>query len=143
MADDLSQEIFVKVWQHMDRFREESKISTWIYRIAVNTCLMHLRKIKGQQEKYTDEFKDEIADSDSDGTDSKLRMLRSCIKTLDEFGKMIITLVLESVPQKEIAEITGLTNENVRIKVHRSKGKLFKCISLKEKQENTVGHEQL
>jgi len=134
IADDLAQEVFVKIWQKQDSFRDEAQISTWIYRITVNTCLMHLRKIKKLQEKYTDDVPDVANDDVDELKEEKLNLLRSCMHRLNEMGKILISLVLEDVSQKEIAEIVGLTNENVRVKIHRNKGKLFKCISSKEMQ---------
>ena len=132
LADDIAQEVFVKIWQNLNKFREESQISTWIYRITVNTCLMQLRQIKKQQEKYTETIPDiPLSDLDND-TNEQLSMLRSCIGKLNEMGKILISLVLEEVPQKEIAETLGITDENVRVKIHRNKGKLFKCMSSKE-----------
>lgn len=136
LAEELSQEVFVKVWQNREKFRNEAKISTWIYRIAVNTCLMHLRKIKKQEEKQVDEIPDLSNESKEEVQNAKIGFLKACIKKLDEIGKMIITMVLEEIPQSEIAEVTGLSNENVRVKVHRCKGRLFKCISQKEKEAN-------
>ena len=132
LADDLSQEVFVKIWQNLDKFRNESQISTWIYRITVNTCLMHLRKVKNSQEKITDQIPEIVSDEMDDSKNEKLKMLRACIQKLNEMGKILISLVLEEVPQKEIAEAVGLTNENVRVQIHRNKGKLFKCMSSKE-----------
>nr|WP_320117669.1 RNA polymerase sigma factor [uncultured Marinifilum sp.] len=134
LADDLSQEVFVKIWQNLHQFRNDSQLSTWIYRITANTCLMHLRKIKNQQEKFTTDIPDIVNDDVDDEKDEKLKMLRACIRKLNEMGKILISLVLEEVPQKEIAETVGLTNENVRVQIHRNKGKLFKCMSSKEMQ---------
>jgi len=134
LADDLSQEVFVKIWQYLDQFRNESQVSTWIYRITVNTCLMHLRKIKKSQEKNTDQVPESLCDDQEDDRDERLKMLRACIKKLNEMGKILISLVLEEVPQKEIAEAVGLSNENVRVQIHRNKGKLFKCMTSKEMQ---------
>ncbi len=132
LADDIVQEVFVKIWQNLYKFREESQISTWIYRITVNTCLMQLRQIKKHQEKYTETIPDiPLSDLDND-TNEKLSMLRSCIGKLNEMGKILISLVLEEVPPKEIAETLGISDENVRVKIHRNKGKLFKCMSSKE-----------
>ena len=136
LAEELSQEVFVKVWQHREEFRNEAKISTWIYRIAVNTCLMHLRKIKKLEEKQVDEIPDLSNETEEEVQNAKIGFLKACIKKLDEIGKMIITMVLEEIPQSEIAEVTGLSNENVRVKVHRCKRRLFKCISQKEKEAN-------
>jgi RNA polymerase sigma-70 factor (ECF subfamily) len=140
LATELAQEVFIKVWQNRARFREESKISTWIYRITVNTCLMHLRKIKKQQEVPLTDLA-ETAEEEHENNNRKLNMLRACMKKLDEMGKMLISLVLDEIPQKEIAEITGMSHENVRVKVHRTKGKLFKCITLKEQQTKERNHE--
>lgn len=136
LADDLSQEAFVKIWQNLDRFRNESQVSTWIYRITVNTCLMHLRKIKKSQEKITDQIPESLGNEVDDDKEDRLNMLRACIRKLNEMGKILISLVLEDVPQKEIAEAVGLTNENVRVQIHRNKGKLFKCMSSKEMQNH-------
>ncbi|GAB7089121.1 RNA polymerase sigma factor [Marinifilum fragile] len=134
LADDLSQEVFVKIWQNLDQFKNESQVSTWIYRITVNTCLMHLRKIKKTQEKITDQVPESLYEDQEDDRDERLKMLRACIKKLNEMGKILISLVLEEVPQKEIAEAVGLSNENVRVQIHRNKGKLFKCMTSKKKQ---------
>ncbi|MCL3781333.1 RNA polymerase sigma factor [Prolixibacteraceae bacterium JC049] len=136
MAEELTQEVFVKVWQNLDRFRGDAKASTWIYRITVNTCLMHLRKLKKENVNISQEISEDITEEASDEKEAKLTWLRACIKSLDEIGKLLMTLVLEEVPQKEIAEITGISNENVRVKVHRTKGKIFKCMTLKAKQHN-------
>ena len=134
MAEEMCQEVFVKVWQNIDRFRGEAKVSTWIYRITVNTCLMHLRKIKKEAIKTDMELADQSIDDNVDVKEQKLNWLRACIKKLDEVSRLLISMVLEELPQKEIAEITGLSNENVRVKVHRSKGKIYKCMTLKEQQ---------
>lgn len=141
LAQELAQEVFIKVWQNLERFREESKISTWIYRITVNTCLMHLRKIKKQQEVSLTDTAEINEEQYQESNNQRLHMLRACMKKLDEMGKMLISLVLDEIPQKEIAEITGISHENVRVKVHRTKGKLFKCITFKEQQTKEKNHE--
>jgi RNA polymerase sigma-70 factor (ECF subfamily) len=130
MADELTQECFVKVWEKYHTFKKESEIGTWIYRIAVNTCLMYLRKVKKNAEKFTDQFIDTL-DDEQDENEERLSALRFCMKKLNAVAKLIISLTLENVDQKEIAEITGISNENVRVKVHRTKGQLFKCMTSK------------
>ncbi len=56
LASDTAQDVFIKVWEHLDSFQNQSSISTWLYRISVNTCLMHLRKQSTKKEKSTDQF---------------------------------------------------------------------------------------
>ncbi len=129
LAKDLVQEVFVKVWENLSSFRNESSLSTWIYRVTVNTCLSQLRK-----DKYNLSFKDaeQVTSIDENETshenENKLKQLYVCIDQLAKRKKGIILLELEGLPQKEIAEITGLTHEAVRTTIHRIKNKLKKCV---------------
>lgn len=132
LAEDLTQEVFVKVWEKMDSFRNDSEVSTWIYRITVNTCLMHLRKLKRKTETLSYELPVDIVEPVDEDNTERLSALRKCMQKLNEIGKLLISLQLEGVAQKEISEITGLSNENVRVKVHRVKGQLFKCMTSKK-----------
>jgi RNA polymerase sigma-70 factor (ECF subfamily) len=130
-ANDVCQEIFIKVWRHLDKFEGKSQVSTWIYRIAVNTCLNALRKNKSTPQ--TLELQDHIvADDDkpSSDTDARLQAMYACIERLNPKDRSIILLVLEQEPYPEIASILGLSENNLRVKIHRIKDKLSKCISL-------------
>ena len=127
-ALDLAQEIFIRAWENLDGFRQESHISTWIYRIAVNTCLGQLRKSKKATRNYRIEDIGETAEAIS--TESKEEMLTdlyACINKLSKTNKAIIMLELEGIPQKEIAEIMGLKHEAIRTRIHRIKNELIKC----------------
>ncbi len=128
LAEDLAQEVFLKVWQHLPSFRKESKISTWIYRIAVNTCLLELRKQKFN--KSTEEVEKTHVESDEELPDKSFQMkqMYHCIHKLNKENQSIILLVLEGIPQQEIAEITGLSHEAIRVRVHRIKTSLTKCV---------------
>ena len=124
VANDLLQETFLKVWQNLDKFRNKSLISTWIYRIAVNTCLTYLRTEKRQAK---DELTDNIIESHSEETSEKneqIALLYKSISKLDENDRLIITMVLDEVPYPEIAEISGISEGNLRVKIHRIKQKL-------------------
>lgn len=123
-ASDLMQETFMKVWQNLDKFRNQAMISTWIYRIAVNTCLSWLRTEKRQsKEELTDLIienkKEEISEKNEQVT-----LLYKCIANLEENERIIITMVLDEVPYAEIAEIAGISEGNLRVKIHRIKHKL-------------------
>lgn len=120
-AKDLTQETFIAVWQHLPSFRGQSLLSTWIFRIATNNCL---RAIEKSKRVTTDELPFEIHTWQAESQDEKLTFLYNCIAGLEEMERIIISLVLEDVPQAEIAAIVGLSNGNVRVKIHRIKEKL-------------------
>ena len=102
--NDLYQEVVLNLWKAFPKFRRECKISTWIYRIALNTC----------RTEETDE------------TQAMLRQLYRMINRLGQLEKSIILLYLEEKSYEEIAEITGLTLTNVATKLSRIKDKLKK-----------------
>ncbi len=123
-ANDLMQETFMKVWQNLDKFRNQALISTWIYRIAVNTCLSYLRTEKRQQK---DELTPNIIENKVEEVSEKTEeaaLLYRCISKLEENERIIIAMVLDEVPYPEIAEISGISEGNLRVKIHRIKHKL-------------------
>ncbi|MBE7175003.1 MAG: RNA polymerase sigma factor [Mucilaginibacter polytrichastri] len=123
-ANDLMQESFLKVWQNLEKFRNQAQISTWIYRIAVNTCLSHLRTEKRHpKEEITPQMADMRAEDLSE-KDQQVSQLYKCIAKLEESERLIITMVLDEVPYPEIASISGITEGNLRVKIHRIKHKL-------------------
>lgn len=128
LAKDLVQEVFIKVWENLDTFRNEAAISTSIYRITVNTCLLQLRVKKRMiLAERLDKIRDDIEEFDS-SEENQLKQLYICILKLAEENKGIILLELEGLPQKEIANITGLSHEVVRVRLHRIKNSLTNCV---------------
>ena len=127
LAKDLAQEVFIKIWQSLANFREEATISTWIYRITVNTCLLQLRKKKLPHSSKT---MDSIISREEENSskENQLTKMYACIHKLSKENKGIILLELEGLPQKEIAEIMGLSHDTVRVRVHRIKNSLTKCV---------------
>ncbi|MDR6737385.1 RNA polymerase sigma factor [Sphingobacterium sp. 2149] len=122
-AEDLIQETFITVWMKIDSFRNDAKLSTWIYRIAINNCLMNLRK-KKHVEKISDRTFIEIPEETSDEKVQQIDLLYTCISKLKEADRVLITLVMDEKPYEEIAEITGITENNLRVKIHRIKKEL-------------------
>ncbi len=121
-AKDLVQETFISVWKNLPNFRKESAINTWIYRIAVNNCL---RQIERKKKTVDDQILVHIPSSTPvEDNNEQLVFLRKCIAELKEVDRIIISMVLEEIPQKEIAEVLGVSEGNVRVKVHRIKGKI-------------------
>ena len=121
-AKDLAQETFIKVWKQLPTFRNESSIGTWIFRIASNTCLRQIQKDKKMPKSELPlEIKDEILDTN---IEKDIQLLYQYISELQEVERIIISLELEDMHQNEIAEIVGLSEGNVRVKIHRIKEKL-------------------
>jgi|SRR5690606_32055092 len=132
-ANDLLQETFIKVWQNLDKFRNQSMISTWIYRIAVNTCLTYLKKENRQQK---DELTPNIIENHKEDISEKeeqVKVLYKCIAQLEETDRLIITMVMDEVPYPEIAEISGISEGNLRVKIHRIKNKLTELYNKHER----------
>lgn len=132
-ANDLMQETFIKVWQNLGKFRNQSQISTWIYRIAVNTCLSYLRV---EKRKATDEINEKIIETKAEETTDKqeqVNQLYKCIAQLEENERIIITMVLDEIPYQEIAEISGISEGNLRVKIHRIKHKLTEIYNRHER----------
>ena len=128
LAADASQEVFIKVWEHLGSFRNESGISTWIFRITVNTCLVYLRKNSSKKEIHSEQFPNVATENYSPEIEEKLSKMYACIQKLDEMGKMIILMVLEGMEYNEIAQVVGLTEETLRVRIHRIKKSLTQCV---------------
>lgn len=122
LADDLHQETWIAVWQSLPRFRHESKISTWVYRIAINTCLTSIKKHKDKTTNSEKILSKIVADESFD--EHQMTILHQSIAQLKEADRIIISLVLEEKPYPEIAAITGITENNLRVKIHRIKKEL-------------------
>ena len=116
---DLYQEVVLNIWKAFPKFRKECKVSTWIYRIALNTCISFIRKEKNIPEIVT--LTQEADRSEED--DETQAMLRQLYRMME---KSIILLYLEEKSYEEISEITGLTVTNVATKLNRIKDKLKK-----------------
>mgnify|MGYP003675347357 CR=1 FL=1 len=123
--EDLFQEVVYQLWKSFDTFRNESKISTWMYRVAMNTAITQLKKRKRRPDAIP--ISDNIL-SFSENTDEdyaeRLRTLYKHIERLNVLEKGLILLLLEGKSYKEIAEITGLSDSNVGTRISRIKKKL-------------------
>jgi RNA polymerase sigma-70 factor (ECF subfamily) len=130
---DLFQEVVINIWQAMPTFNGQSTISTWMYRIALNVCLrLHDKQTKkrGRFRRLDGiEFVNIRDDEPTEEEQERLIHLRACIKKLDEADKALTTLYLEGLAYKEMAEITGLSENNVAVKIKRIKAKLLNCIN--------------
>lgn len=124
--NDLYQEIVLQAWKSYRSFRQESKFSTWLYRIALNTVFTFNRKESKRPE--TSDLSDvdyHLASDHSEEKRDKKDQLFFLIKHLDEIDRAIISLHLDGYNNKEVAEITGLKSNHVGVKLHRIKEKLI------------------
>lgn len=120
---DLYQDVVINLWNSRLRFRNDCSESTWIYRIALNTCISCVRKdIRKPQKVSLSILNDTIAEPES--LDEHLKELYSLIHQLKTMEKAIVLLWLEEKSYQEIADITGLTLSNVATKLKRAKMKL-------------------
>jgi RNA polymerase sigma-70 factor (ECF subfamily) len=125
------QEVLVNVWKSLDRFRGDSKESTWVYRIAVNTSLSFTGKVYRNMKLIVDKdvqnlnvlFDDEEPQQ-KEKQEADLDALQSQLNLLSVIDKALISLMLEGLSTREIADVIGLTEPNVRVKIHRVKEQL-------------------
>lgn len=124
---DIYQEILVNIWKSLDGFRGEAQESTWIYRISLNTAMgfagKEFRRMRividgGEKNLYNLISED---DSDFKLREDQINQLQDQLNQLSVIDKAIMSLVLEDLSMKEIAEIIGITEPNVRVKIHRIK----------------------
>lgn len=128
--NDLFQEIVAQLWKSYPSFREESKFSTWMYRVALNTAITSFKKNKRRPDQSSlsyDNF--QIADEKYDTeTEENIKQLHRAVSQLTGVEKSIVLLYLENKKYEEIAEITGITQNYVRVKMNRIKKKLKKLM---------------
>lgn len=124
--NDLFQEITIQLWKNYSKFRGDSKFSTWMYRVALNTAISLYRKstrtIKTQD---ISDFTYKIKATDYDNTEElQLKALYTAIHKLNDIDKALIFLYLEDKPYRKISETLGISSVNARVKMSRAKEKL-------------------
>jgi len=127
--DDLFQEIVCQLWKAYDTFKGESQFSTWMYRVAINTSIVFLKKEKRKVDKYdiaSENIREE--DSDSEIKESQIEHFYRAVQKLDKIDKAIIFYQLEGFSHKEIGDNLGISEGNARVKLNRAKEKLKEII---------------
>lgn len=124
--NDLFQEIAIQLWKAYPQFRGESKLSTWMYRIGLNTAITLYRKSK--RSIVTQDFETVLyrieATSYDDTEEEQLKLMYQAIHQLSDIDKALIFLYLEDSNYKEIAETIGISEVNARVKMNRIKTRL-------------------
>ena len=122
---DLFQEIVCQLWKSYDSFRNESQFSTWMYRVAINTAIVFLKKEKRKVDKYeiaSENIKEET--NDSEIKESQIEHFYKAVQKLEKIDKAIIFYQLEGFSHKEIGDNLGISEGNARVKLNRAKEKL-------------------
>ncbi len=129
--NDLFQEISIQLWKAYDKFRGDSKFSTWMYRVALNTAISLYRRSKRQVKtgELYDNLKELEYETYDDSTEQQLAMLYKAIYTLNDVDKALVLLYLEDKPYKDIALCLGISEVNARVKMNRAKNKLKEMLN--------------
>lgn len=129
--NDLFQEITIQLWKAYPKFRGDSKFSTWMYRVALNTAITLYRKKKRgikTQDYDTVHFKIKAEEYD-DEAERHLKLMYDAIKQLNDIDKALVFLYLEDKNYAEISYTLGITEVNARVKMNRVKTKLKNIIN--------------
>lgn len=136
-ADDMFQEICIQVWRAYPQFKGDSKFSTWLYRVAINTSISWIRKEKKYKLNDSDETQwlsvsDENPFYIEEEKKEQIRALHAAIQQLNDLDRTLVMLYLDEVAYADVAEILGLTVANVKVKMNRVKKRLRKILGIDE-----------
>ena len=128
--EDYQQELIIQLWKAFPSFKNQSKFSTWMYRVCLNAAIDILRKEKTQPQfvKFDNTEANKIVDN-SDESSSNHEKLFQVINKLSAIDKAMITLYLDEFSYKEIAEIVGISESNTGVKINRIKLLILKSFN--------------
>jgi len=131
-AEELAQDVFLRVYEKLESFRGDARFSTWLYRIAYNAAISKTRKRRLEVEALddftinnysVDNVKEELQTLDKE---EQQVMLKKAMESLSDDDYLIIKLFyLKELPVKDISEITGLSQANIKVKLHRIRKKMY------------------
>lgn len=125
MIEDYYQEVLCNLWQSFDKFEGRSKYSTWIYRVALYTCISYIRR----KQPATISLSFDISSEEDSSLREQLEELHSIISRLGHIDRALIILWLDGYSYEDMAEVTGLTESNVAVKLMRAKNKIKKMFN--------------
>lgn len=122
---DLFQDILVQLWKSYPSFKHQSRLSTWMYRVALNTAIAQFKKDKKNVEEATPQMPIHITEYETYAeTEARINMVHKAIGRLNKAEKAIIILYMDDYSYEEISDIVGITVSNVGVKISRIKSKL-------------------
>ena len=131
--DDLLQEMLLQIWRSLPRFKQQSQIDTWAYRVALNTALSWDGKRKRRNEKLPRDKIDDLAilaESRSSTADTERRMLDQFVATLSSSERAVLLLYMDDMTQEQAAKVLGISPSAFRVRVHRVKKKFEEAFQL-------------
>lgn len=123
--DDLFQEIIIQVWRSVPAFRQEASVSTWLYRISLNTAITWSKKERKHAGAETLDKVEHLLQDNRTQIDPRLTWLYGEIHKLDEIDRSVTLLLLEGFSYKEMSAILGISESNVGVKINRIKKQLI------------------
>ncbi len=124
--EDLFQEIVTQVWRSIPNFRKESAVTTWLYRIALNIAISWSTKEKKKIDPHSIEGMEHIITETDTQSDDRIDWLYGEIKKMNEVDRSLTLLLLDGFSYKEMAEMIGVSESNIGVKIHRIKKELIK-----------------
>jgi len=138
---DMYQEILINIWKSLEKFRGDSAISTWVYRVAVNTSLnytgkafKHMKLMVDAGNKNLNMVVDDEEYKHKLQQEEYFNRLQIELNLLSVIDKSLISLVLEGLSMKEISNVMGITEPNVKVKLHRIKNELHNKLKIKDNE---------
>lgn len=129
--EDLFQEIVLQLWRSFDSFKGNSKFSTWMYRVSLNTAIVLIRK--KNKTIATSSIENQLLNIKSEEQngeiEEQLQLLYAAIKTLNDIERALVLMFLEDLSYRDIAETLGITEVNARVRMNRVKLKLKDIIT--------------
>lgn len=125
--EDLFQEIVLQLWKSFDSFKGDSKFSTWMYRVSLNTAITLIRKKSRTIESTSIDSQilyNIKSNDENEEIEERLKLLYAAINLLNDVERALVLLYLEDMPYREISAIMGITEVNARVKMNRVKEKL-------------------
>ncbi len=135
---DLEQEILLQLWKSYPTFKGLSKFETWMYRVSLNTAMLHIKKVKKpiQIFKVLIENQPILNYEENEYYDENRRIMGTCINLLNNIEKAILHLYFDKHNYQEIGNILGISSKNVNVRMHRIKEKLKKHIQISLLEES-------
>ncbi len=127
---DVFLDTLINIWKGFEKFDGRAQISTWVYRITVNTSLAYLQSEKRRENifksenKYDENLIEDFPAEETTNIEGEINRLYKCINKLSFIDRTLISLYLEDVSTKEMSEVLGISETNVRVKIHRVKKEL-------------------
>jgi RNA polymerase sigma-70 factor (ECF subfamily) len=131
-AEEVAQDTFVKAFHKISTFRQDSKFSTWLYRIAFNESVSKTRLRKFDEVEIQDDLMESVADEDVEdgimglGRQEQQQAVKLLMERLPEHDQLLINLFyMQGIPVREIGEIAGMSESNVKVRLHRLRKKIY------------------